>query len=123
MARLRAHGLTVTEDWTAAPPAGVTSDAELAREQRAAFALADAGGVERAELLWLLAPNEKGSCGAWWEFGYARGLGIPVVVSGARWDRSIFTELAQHRFDRDVDALVWIVDLARRREAPERLSG
>ena len=111
MARLREAGITISHDWTADPPPGVTSDAELTSEQRLKLAHEDLDGVILAEVVWLLAPTERGSCGSWVEFGHALGRsGITTIVSGPEWRRSIFTELADYRFESDEKALVALLN-------------
>ena len=110
MDRIRALGGAVTHDWTADPPPGVTTDADLTDAQRVQLALADYRGVAEADVVWLLAPTDKGSCGAWVEFGAAIALGKRTVVSGPASRRSIFTEMATRRFETDTEALVWIND-------------
>jgi hypothetical protein len=95
---------------------GTGSDATLSSEERRAHAIDDLQGVLTADIFWLLAPDSKQGCGCWTELGAAvsarwlRNAAWPhIVVSGSKRDRSIFTELAERRFDRDGDALTWIV--------------
>jgi hypothetical protein len=92
MARLRAAGHTITEDWTAGPevPRG---ELALPVERQRKIALADLGGVFHADVVWLLSP-ETGGTGCWVELGYAMGRERKrVVVSGPA--RSIFTSLCE----------------------------
>jgi Nucleoside 2-deoxyribosyltransferase len=113
IAKLRAAGIHITHDWTVAEARpGVTSDAELTPEERRAFAKADFDGVRNADVVWLLAPNEKGACGAWVELGIALGSGIGIIyVSGLKAKRSIFTELAMLACSTDEEAFQHITQL------------
>lgn len=119
MAACKQKGITITHNWTVPnfKPGG--SDADLTHIQRRKFALEDLIGVTKADVLWLLAPEAKGSCGAWVELGFAlalrdeRGLETPspvIIVSGSMNKRSIFTELADRLFDTDAEALKWLED-------------
>lgn len=108
IAALRASGVEITFDWTIdiqVDSNADDSDSALTDEVRRRCAEADADGVRRADLLLLLAPDERGASGAWVEFGMALALGIPVVVSGAKARRTIFTSLAQRTFDTDDEAV------------------
>jgi hypothetical protein len=101
MARLRAAGHTITEDWTAGPevPRG---ELALPVERQKEIAGADLDGVWRAEIIWLLAPA-MGGVGCWVELGWALGFNDSaeengrsekrIVVSGPA--RSIFTSLCE----------------------------
>ena len=130
IAELRAAGIEITHDWTRAEgevirnAAGgvVQSDADLDVEDRKRHALEDLRGVLAADVVWLLAPNDKGACGAWVELGAAlalRGAWDPnparaasytprIIVSGPKARRSIFTELAE-TYDTDEAAFAVIV--------------
>jgi hypothetical protein len=82
-------------------------DTALSHEQRKAFAQADLAAVTTADVFWLLAPNAP-STGCWVELGCAlAGPGVITVVSGA-WQRCIFADMADHRFDAHTDALAWL---------------
>lgn len=119
MAACKKKGIKITHNWTVNnfEPGG--SDADLTHIQRRKFASEDLIGVVKADVLWLLAPEAKGSCGAWVELGFALALrderqqdvSSPVIiVSGCMNKRSIFTELADRLFDTDEEALQWLVD-------------
>jgi hypothetical protein len=94
-------------------------------EQRRTYAQADLDGVLTADVVWLLAANDKGACGSWVELGAALALRqacirahVPaphVVVSGAKNRRTIFTELTDCLFDTDVAALERIIKHAGQR--------
>lgn len=110
MSRLREAGIEISFDWTADPPPGVTCDADLTAEQRSTYARADLRGVELADVVWLLAP-ESTSRGAWVEFGYALAVQAITIVSGPAWRSSIFTEVANHTFESDEEALSHLVSV------------
>lgn len=128
IARLRKEGIVITQDWTVFESERVgVGDSDLSAHERFSYATADLDGIQRADLVWLLAENDKGACGSWVELGAAIMLrrvrdrlraAIPqlyvdngpiVVVSGAKRARSIFTELCDKTFDSDSDALLWII--------------
>lgn len=124
IAACQARAIQITHDWTAAEGAiHGSSDADLTHVQRRQFAEEDLKGIRDADVLWLLAPETKGSCGAWVELGYALALresnpfvvdGHPrIIVSGLMNKRSIFTELADRLFDTDEEALQWLEDLSK----------
>ena len=103
-------GITITFDWTkAVREAGNASPDDLV--VRKAAAEADLHGVETADVLWLIQP-ENASTGAWVELGYALGLRRafkkPVVVVSGVSKRCIFADLADHRFDSHDDAFTFI---------------
>lgn len=97
---------------------GTAVDANLSPADRKRFALADLDDVLSADIVWLLAANDKGACGSWVELGAAlaarriRGMPIPeLVVSGPKWNRTIFTELADETFATDEEALAYVLEL------------
>jgi hypothetical protein len=133
IAKLRAVGITITCDWTRAEgeviysSSGkvVTGDSDLDPEDRRKYALADLQGVLDADVVWMMAPDDKGSAGAWVELGAALALhayGMApqawvqrgpadkhrVIVSGPKARRSIFTELAEI-YDTDEEAFAAIL--------------
>lgn len=87
MGLLRAAGIEITHDWSAAEQ---DSDAQATDEERTEHAMLDFQGVLDADLVWILAPKASGS-GCWTEMGIALGRNIPVVLSGAV-GRNIFDE-------------------------------
>ncbi len=115
----RKLGLEVTLDWLAAiraAGAATPSDANVRR----ACALADLQAIDRADVVWLLAP-ENASTGAWVELGYAialrsdRSLLRPlraVIVSGPGAAKCIFAELADALFASDEAALLHFAQMA-----------
>lgn len=96
--RMKQVGYTVTYDWTRGEEWCAGGDAALTREQRRKAAGVDIEGVERAQFLWLLVP-EQPTRGAWVELGVAIAKGLLVVASGPRLRDSIFTELAFKTFE------------------------
>jgi len=101
---------------------GVGGDSQLTSEARGRYALADMRGVLDADVVWLLAADDRGACGSWVELGMALARrethppGLPyVVVSGPRWQRTIFTELADKTFESDEEAFEHVVALHRTR--------
>ena len=89
---------------------GSGGDSQLTDTDRIKYAIADLEGVLTADIVWLLAANDKGACGSWVELGAALALrqtrmlatdgtsGTPrIVVSGPKWKRTIFTQLARTR--------------------------
>jgi len=105
---------------------GVGGDSGLSPADRKRFAQADLDGVLSADIVWLLAANDKGACGGWVELGAAlaaqecrrrqdelegppSGRGPLIIVSGPRRNRTIFTDLADVRFDDDEKALGYIL--------------
>lgn len=149
IAAVRAAGLEVTCDWTVAEGdicacgkhrqqhvpfgdggceafngIGSGGDNQLTAEQRRKYALADLKGVLDADIVWLLAANDKGACGSWVELGAALAIGqvrsniygrSPIdpitIVSGLKWQRTIFTELAHRTFESDGEALKFVIEL------------
>lgn len=116
--RLRSAGIVITHDWTVDDiPSTVKTDAMLPLGEREKRAKADLTGIDVADAVWLLAPNERGASGAWTEFGYALGLRKKVFVSGRSHRRTIFTSQADEGFEEDRHAFNFIVDLARSLDA------
>lgn len=119
--RLRFNGIEIAYDWfTADRPTGTTSDADLTDRQRITFASAELDAIREADVFWLLAPTTQ-SRGAWFEFGYAAACAHhpSLVVSGPARRDSIFTEIADECFATDLEALIWLVWVARESEAAE----
>jgi hypothetical protein len=135
MKRLREEGFTISHDWTvdelAADAARVdgkpVGDSALPYEERVKRAKDDLEGVESADVIWLLAPVNRGASGAWTEFGYAlairnthqmlkeklgfNGTPVPVVISGPTYDRTIFATQADFQSHDDEDAFRHIKNL------------
>lgn len=116
--RVRDAGFYVTHDWTVddVPSSTITSDAQLAPEERLKRAEADIAGVRKADIVWLLAANDVGAAGSWVELGAALAFQqrswdrVPVIiVSGRAWERTIFTSLADKGYVSDQDAFEHLV--------------
>jgi len=112
MRLLRDAGYTVAHDW----PAGIRQAAldgyaanprNAPEEKRHAWAIDDMVGVKECSTFWMLIP-EKPTIGAWVELGGAlawthRDRIERTIVSGD-WRVSIFTSLADYRFDSHAEA-------------------
>lgn len=108
MRELRLAGLQITHDWTIAVDEQRrrgSTDRNLSAPARALAGAWDLEGVTRADVLWLVVP-EVPSSGCWVELGAALVSGRMVIVSGDH-QRTIFSELAQLRFDVHDEALRW----------------
>jgi hypothetical protein len=101
---------------------GPASDSSLSDADRRKYAQADLDGVLSADVVWLLAANDKGACGSWVELGAAlaarelreQRVGVRtmrIVVSGHKNKRTIFTELADALFETDEEALQYVREL------------
>jgi nucleoside 2-deoxyribosyltransferase len=120
MQSVRDAGLSISFDWTVmVREAGSGSPDDP--ETRKAASLRDLHGVESADILWLIKP-ENASTGAWVELGYALALKLAdnrsetkrprIVVSGAS-KKCIFADLADESFTEHADALVFISNLGK----------
>ncbi len=105
MAAVEALGHTISHDWVkCVEEEGEANPVSATHTQRANWAEDDLAGVQEADVLWLLMPEDAGF-GAGVEFGYA--LSKPwkrIVVSGA-FERSIFPALANACYTDDDAAL------------------
>lgn len=118
IASLLTAGLEVTHDWTAEMEKYTNpehSDEDVPETTRKRCAVLDLNGVRTADFVLLLAPNERGSSGAWIEMGFALGLQVPLVISGPRARRSIFASLAYALFETDEEAIKHLVEVQRER--------
>ena len=122
MGGLCQHGYTITYDWTndvKNAGSGSPDDATL----RARCAANDLGGVERAEVFWLIHP-ETFSTGSFVELGSAltlrrvralMGIKKPLIVVSGTSKKCIFADygegLADHRFDDHEEAFDFLVSL------------
>lgn len=105
LAAARDQGWEITFDWCAHIRASNAADRDLSSTVRLASAKGDLDAVTRASLFWLLVPNNASS-GAWIELGWAlaqRPAQLTTVIISGDHPRSIFSELADFRFD-DHDA-------------------
>ncbi len=112
MTAVRAHGWEVTLDWLADIEAAGSANEGLSQLDRVRYAQSDLRGIDRADVVWLLAPV-IGGVGAWVELGYALARGYTVIVSGASSARTIFAALAEEEHVSDLDALASLRDYAR----------
>ena len=103
-------------DWTADFQKESTPDVELGVEEQREYATRDFNAVFKAEICWLLIPvPTKPSNGAWVEYGIAVASNKFIVASGRRSDWSLFTSLAEGRFESDAAAFEALLIEARRR--------
>lgn len=112
IAQLCAAGVEITFDWTIDIDQSAneaSSDADVPDVVRRRAALEDMAGVQRADFVLFLAPDERGASGAWTEFGIALASKIPVVVVGQKARRTIFTSLAHRVFDTDAEGIDFLV--------------
>ena len=91
-------------------------DSDITPAERAEHARNDLHGVLRADVVLLLAANEKGACGSWVETGAALaarelcGFGRPkLIVCGEKNRRTIFTELADQLCATDDDGFAAVL--------------
>lgn len=105
----------LSHDWIAkvdaAVAAGKLRDRDLEEALRRELAEDDLDGIRSADLVWLLAPAEKG-VGCWVELGYSLATERRIVVSGDH-ERSIFCSLADVTTREDAVAWAGIYRLAR----------
>ena len=112
IAELRAAGVEITLDWTADidPSANETSsDADVPDYVRYRAAQDDMDGVKRADFVLFLAPDERGSSGAWTELGIALASKIPVIVTGQKARRTIFTSMSHRIFATDAEGIAFLI--------------
>lgn len=112
MRRLEAAGWIITYDWTVPvldfQGRGIP-DVALTINEAITHSSADAYGVQRASVVWLIAPLAK-SEGSWFELGYALGLReARTLVSGPT--HNIFRMLSGRIFTTHDEALAWLVAL------------
>lgn len=120
MRALRDAGITITHDWTQDMHESACAehgDGLVPEADRRRYADEDEAGVRAADVVLLLAPNERGSSGAWTELGIAIGTGKTIVVAGPKGKRSIFTTRAHKMFETDAGAIEWLIDAERQRRA------
>jgi hypothetical protein len=110
--RLTAAGHRVTRNWMADVRANAhRPDADIGKEERAAYARADLDGVAACGVFWLVTP-ELPSLGAWVELGYALRRAdespyLPLIIVSGPW-RSIFGDLADFTFSTHEEALAYL---------------
>lgn len=104
-------GLTLAHDWAATIKQYGRNPKDVSIEQRRAWAVGDLEAVRKAEVFWLLLPRTA-SVGAWVELGAAYGSDRRIIVSGDD-PGSVFVGLADGHFERDLQALEWLVRYSR----------
>ena len=116
MARLKEAGIELTLDWNAEVEAnGGKANRGLSEYVRLKAARADVCAVEEADVFWLIVPNGA-SAGCWFEMGVAykeRHLSDLVIVASGDVEKSIFTSLADMRFETHEEAFMRIVSMAK----------
>jgi nucleoside 2-deoxyribosyltransferase len=113
---LRQEGIEITWDWTIVMDkhtAAPYSDDQVPESVRRRCTELDINGVRQADFLLLLAPNQRGSSGAWVELGLAIAWGLPIIVCGPGNRRSIFTSRAYQLFETDEEGLEFLVQVHR----------
>lgn len=115
--KLREVGFHSTHDWPKVIRAvGESNPRDASLEQMLKWSEEDFNGVWQAHFVWLLIP-ENYSLGSWIEYGAALGLRhldnhpterLQAIVSGD-WKKSIFTSMADQRFDTHEEAFTWLV--------------
>ena len=101
-------GFILTLDWMRKIRNIGIADTHLDAEEQRHIARMDLQGVQDSEIFWLILPETSHTFGAWVELGYALGLqDRPSIVISGRW-RSIFDQLADHRFVTHEDAFTFI---------------
>lgn len=109
--RLKRAGHEITHDWTISvlgARAQRLTDDRLSGAVRADYADEDLIGITLCDTFWLVVP-EAPSTGCWVELGAALCAAHQrtIVVSGD-WKRSIFTSLADYRFDTHEEVFDWL---------------
>lgn len=111
--RLEAIGVEITLRWWE----GFRPTEELTDDDRYRVAWLDADAIDRAQLVWCLAPGVRSD--ALVEMGYAICVGrhrpdaAVVYVSGPRSQRGVFATLADGEFDSDDEAFAAIERVVR----------
>lgn len=103
--RLREHGHYITYDWPAnVRKVGDANPREATEDERSMWSDSNLRGARSAMTFWLLVPS-KPSIGCWFEMGYAAAWRVaPRIVVSGDWRGTIFTSIADHRFDTHEEA-------------------
>lgn len=120
IAALKAVGIEITHDWTIDMQQfsnAASSDENVPDEVRLRCANDDFNAIRQAHFVLFLSPDQRGSSGAWSEFGFACGMCVPIVVTGTHRKRTIFTSKADVLFETDQEGIDYLVQLHRRRMA------
>lgn len=103
-------GWELTLDWLTPMLANIdrgVRDTDLPADEQHRHAEEDRMAIYAANLVWFLAPNAP-TKGAWYELGWAHGIGKPVVVSGCAADPAPMLFLAHEDIvERDEDVGAW----------------
>jgi hypothetical protein len=96
---LRAARFEICHEWPASVIASSVPDGKLPEADRVRIAGDCLRGVLACDLFWLLVPSTP-STGAWVELGAAAMRAPrPFMVFSGEWRRSLFTSVADERFD------------------------
>lgn len=116
--KLQKAGVVITHDWTVDMQQysnAENSDRDVPDSIRIRCSDDDFNAIRHSHYVLFLSPDERGSSGAWTEFGFACGQSIPVIVTGEFRRRSIFTSKASHMFETDELGADFLIDLHQRR--------
>lgn len=120
--RLTDAGMDITHDWSKQVAlANGKANPVTTESQRKKWSKDDYKGVATCDFLWLLLPSGHLSPGAFFEFGVAYALGVPVVISGDNMYSSIFTSLARARYTHDIQAFRYLSSQRKRTVTNARL--
>lgn len=113
MERLRAAGVEVTSDWleVIAANGGANPRGEEHHQTCRTAALGNKQAIKRADILWMLVPEDAPGRGAYYEAGVADVLGKHLVFSGD-CDQSVFCASGAE-FDNDDAAFDHVLQYAR----------
>lgn len=112
--KLQRAGVIITHDWTIDMQQfsnAENSDRDVPDDIRIRCADDDFNAIRHSHYVLFLSPDERGSSGAWTEFGFACGQSIPVIVTGEFRRRSIFTSKASHMFETDEMGAEFVIQL------------
>jgi hypothetical protein len=109
MIRLRENGVEVSHDWITLMKLATVHERHLTPTARKRAAELDAQAVRCSDIVWLQIPDEA-TIGAWVEFGIVLGdiLRHALVIVSGDWRRTIFTELADFKFDTHEQAFAFV---------------
>lgn len=113
MSRLRTAGFAIALDWPAnIRVVGDANPRHAAETDRLRWTLDDLEAAIASDVFWMIVPDGT-TTGAWCELGavwsYRRYVTrAPVIIVSGDWRKTIFTSLADHRFDSHEEAFAWI---------------
>lgn len=83
MTMLSNIGAGVTSEWAEIiAEVGTANPRDAATERRFKWSANDLASVAESDMVWFLVPKESAGRGAYYETGFARAAGIPVISSG-----------------------------------------